>query len=135
MICDKSYNTKDKAIAVGLASLLFLILAAPFTYRLTDRLASYVNLETERNDLPTYTGVIIHGVVYAVIVRLLLNKSGMCQSYSNKNKWIVALMAGLLFALLSSPDLIQLVENKVTRNYLPVNMVVFGILAYFLFIH
>lgn len=61
------------AIIAGVA---FLVLSYPATYKLTDRVASLVNVHTSNSyGCPTLTGLIAHGAVVAAIVYALLQQN------------------------------------------------------------
>lgn len=114
-MCDKPYSSNDKWVAALMAGLLFLILASPYTFRLLDRVTSYIPLESASPmGCPTLTGLLLSAGLFLLILRLFMAKSGgnHCEKpYTSKDKWIIALMGGLLFLLLASPFLFSLTSS------------------------
>ena len=51
------------------SAVVFLIVASPFLYGLTERLFSLINLETAQGGCPTGLGVVLHAVVFLLITR------------------------------------------------------------------
>jgi hypothetical protein len=113
-MCDKPYTSSDKWTVAFTSGLLFLLLASPYTYTLTDRLSEKLGADLSNpKGCPNVGGLLVHAAIYMVIIRLLMNKSnnGCLKPYTSKDKWIVALMGGLLFTLLSSPFFYQALNN------------------------
>lgn len=54
------------------SALLFLVIASPFMFRLTSIPLSFLNLTTQQNGCPNITGLVIHSIVFAVLVRLMM---------------------------------------------------------------
>ena len=69
---EQSPDTNDKwrwAIYIGL---IFLLVANPYTYNLTQRLfGSFMNVAI--NGCPTTSGVILHCIILIILIRLLMN--------------------------------------------------------------
>lgn len=107
-ICDKPYASSDKWTASIISGLSFLLLSSPYTYSLTrdllDRLGIKIDLAT-LGGCPSTTGVVTHAVVYAILLRILLNRNndGCLKPYTSKDKWIISVLGGLLFIIVSSP--------------------------------
>jgi len=66
--CSKLYGNKDKWIVSIVLGLLFVLLSLPFLYNITNRF-------TNSFGTPSYMGIIIHGIIFVLIVRLLLSDS------------------------------------------------------------
>ncbi len=68
----------DKWIIASVIAIVFFILALPFTYRLTNRVTSYIKFNTftlntaNAYGSPTVTGVLIHTIIFVIVVRLLM---------------------------------------------------------------
>lgn len=72
--CAALISNQDKWVVSLLAGLLFLILSAPASYRLTHRAGQVVGLDVAArgNGGPTLAGLVLHALVFALVVRLLL---------------------------------------------------------------
>uniref|UniRef100_A0A6C0D2B9 Uncharacterized protein n=1 Tax=viral metagenome TaxID=1070528 RepID=A0A6C0D2B9_9ZZZZ len=58
---------------IGLyCALLFLLIASPFMYRLTNRITEMVGLETSYNGCPNMYGLVLHAIVFLLLVRVLM---------------------------------------------------------------
>jgi len=71
--CEKYYTNSDKWRVSILSGFLFLLISAPFLYRLNDRLLS--NLLGNRlayNGCPTTLGLLLHTAVFVLVTRLLM---------------------------------------------------------------
>jgi hypothetical protein len=55
-----------------MSALLFVLLAAPFMFKLTGGLLSKVGLRTEQGGCPNWYGLIVHAVLFAVLIRVLM---------------------------------------------------------------
>lgn len=52
------------------AAIIFIVVALPFTYKITN---NYLYLHTtDSNGSPTILGVIIHGIVFFLLIRLAM---------------------------------------------------------------
>jgi hypothetical protein len=69
---NKSLTESQKWMISLMSALLFLLIAAPFTYKLTGSLFEKVGLEIEKVGCPNMTGLIIHAVVFAVLIRVMM---------------------------------------------------------------
>ena len=55
------------------SSLLFMLLASPFMFKLTGKLFSNFNLTIiDNNGCPNYIGLVLHSIVFAILVRLMM---------------------------------------------------------------
>jgi hypothetical protein len=113
-MCDKPYTSDDKWTAALLSGLLFLIVASPYTYSFTNGVAKAAGFDiSDVAGCPNAAGLIAHGIIFALLLRLIMNKSNeRCEKpYTSKDKWIISIIGGLLFILLSSPFLYTAVNS------------------------
>lgn len=94
---------KDKWIFAANGTLVYLLFSSSSAYKLTNSLG----LETvnKKHKFPSVLGVIIHAVLFALIIRALMETSCTeedCTVHSSKDRWIAALTVGILFAVLNS---------------------------------
>ena len=54
------------------SGLLFLLIASPFMYQLTNKVTSMTGFETSVNGCPNLYGLLLHGVVFLLLVRFLM---------------------------------------------------------------
>lgn len=71
-MAQKEFSELQKWMVSFWSALLFLLIASPFMFKLTGRLFSELGLETEVGGCPNLTGLLIHAVVFAVLVRLMM---------------------------------------------------------------
>ena len=69
-----------------MSALLFVLISAPFMYKLTNSLTTLVGWTSSSNGCPNWGGLLLHAVVFAVLIRLLMlvptpgvEKYGMCR--------------------------------------------------------
>lgn len=112
-ICDKPYSSSDKWTASFILGLLFLLISSPFLYMFTAAAMREVGLEiADRHGCPNILGLMLHASIFALIVRVLLNRdSGCIKPYTSGDKWTVAIIGGLLFMLLASPFLYGVINS------------------------
>ena len=68
-----SYLSPSKKWELSLiAAALFVVISAPFSYSLTNRLAEKLNFETTLSGGPTLYGLLVHLVVFFFLFRLVL---------------------------------------------------------------
>jgi hypothetical protein len=104
MLCDKPYSDTDKTIVSIILGLLFLILSSPPAYYIYNSMITFDNMPLIVGSTPTIIGILFSASIFTLIVRLMLNNpKKVCghPPYTNKDKWIVSLMTGLLYILLS----------------------------------
>lgn len=105
------YTNLDKWGSALLMGLLFMVFASPYAYRATDFLAEKAEISISNSQgCPTLVGIAVHSLVFMLVVKLILNYKGVSK-VSNKSEWSIAFMAGLLFALVSSPYFNGLVKS------------------------
>ncbi len=68
MSCNKPMTNKDKWIISIISALLFVILSCPYSFQLSSKICHTVGL----NGAPTILGVILHGIIFLLIIRLLI---------------------------------------------------------------
>lgn len=96
------YTSLDRWGVALMMGVLFMILASPYVYDFTNSLAQKAGFQLANvYGCPTVLGIIVHAAVFALVVKLLMDYKGL-NKISNKKQWTVALMTGILFALVSS---------------------------------
>jgi hypothetical protein len=69
-----SISSEKKWVISALSALIFILLSSPQSYRLTNKIFEpYFCIETIKNDKPTWNGIIIHGIVFMLVTRYLMN--------------------------------------------------------------
>jgi hypothetical protein len=103
---NRPYTNSDKWVAASLAGLLFLLLSSPYAYSLS---ASIFRAST-------LTALLLHALLYTIVLRLLMGRSSEdSDPHSSKDKWMVAMVGGTLFLLLSSPFMYE-ITNSITSS-------------------
>lgn len=70
---NKSYSDADKWRVSILSGFIFLLISAPFTYDLVDRLLSPLGLNiVNAPGCPSTLGLVVHTVVFILVIRLLM---------------------------------------------------------------
>ena len=62
------YTPNDKLIISIMAGLLFILVSSPVFYGVTNMIFNTTN----KNGNPTWTGIIIHAVIFTIITLLLM---------------------------------------------------------------
>jgi hypothetical protein len=110
-MCDKPYTSSDKWTVAFISGLLFLLVASPYLYTLTNTATSTIGLViADADGCPNLAGIIVHGIVFTILLRVLMNRKSSA-STSSKDKWIVAMIGGMLFMLISSPFLYGAIDS------------------------
>lgn len=65
-------TTKDKIIISSVSAALFLLLALPQTFNLTNYVFGKLGLSTIKNGAPTITGLLLHAFVFGAIVYIMM---------------------------------------------------------------
>lgn len=71
----KMYAAANKWVVALMAGLLFVLIGSPFLYQKTDMLARMISPRLSLasfQGMPNIYGLALHGVVFALIVRLLM---------------------------------------------------------------
>lgn len=69
----KPYTSKDKWIVSIISGLLFLLIASPFLYQLTNIVFSPLGfIMASKEGCPTILGLVVHSLVFLLIVRLMM---------------------------------------------------------------
>ena len=61
-----------KWLVSAIAALLFLIISAPLTYKLTDKVTNLMGFNTTDGGGASIYGLLIHTVVFFLVLRLIL---------------------------------------------------------------
>jgi hypothetical protein len=113
-MCDRPYTSTDKWNVSIMAGLMFMLFSSPYSFSLTNKVTSGFGLEIANgNGVPNLAGVLLHGGAFVGLSRFLMEmKNSQCMKpYTSKDKWIVALVGGLLFILMSSPFLYETINT------------------------
>lgn len=99
-----------------MSGILFLVIASPYTFSITNSVTSRFGLViADKSGCPNLAGVLLHGMVFTLVIRAMMEgktKAHSClKPYTSKDKWIVSMIAGLLFLLISSPFLYEAVDS------------------------
>lgn len=71
--CPCPYANKDKWVVSIMSGLLFLLIASPFLFSLVNDLMKPLGLTVSSpSGCPTTSGLLLHSVVFALVVRLLM---------------------------------------------------------------
>lgn len=68
----KHLTEKHKWIISLWTALLFLLIASPFMYNITNSLTSTIGFQTSSNGCPNIWGLVIHAIVFAILTRVLM---------------------------------------------------------------
>jgi len=113
-MCDKPYTSSDKWTVSIISGLLFLLIASPYAYGLSENISSRIGLVlSDKSGCPNLAGLLVHAGVFTLLLRGLMSKStstACVKPYTSKDKWIVSMIGGLLFLLISSPFLYEAVD-------------------------
>ncbi len=110
--CEK-YSSNDKWTISIVSGLVFLLIASPYTFALVNSVTSKFGLViSDRDGCPNLAGILLHGAFFVAALRLLMEHKTKCLDlYTSKDKWIIAMIGGLLFLLISSPFLYEAVDS------------------------
>jgi hypothetical protein len=127
VICDKPYSSSDKWTASFMLGILFLLVSSPFAYSLTNSIAKGAGfVMADSQGCPNLAGMILHTILFILLLRLMLNKdhaNDCLRPYTSRDKWTVSIIGGLLFILVSSPFLYELVNSLTTSLNIDITMV------------
>lgn len=117
-MCDRPYTSSDKWTVSIVSGLLFLLISSPYTFNITNSVTKRFGLIiADSSGCSNLAGILLHGMVFVLILRLMLEgkNTGSCKTaFTMRDKWIVALIGGLLFLLVSSPFLYEAVDALTT---------------------
>ena len=71
----QKYKNQNKWIVAGLAMLMFIVFASPQIFQLTNKFLTMISskLATTKSGMePTWYGLIVHGVLFGLAVRLMM---------------------------------------------------------------
>lgn len=70
---EKSLTSKDKWVISGLSGLLFLLIASPFMFTVTNGITSSFGVTiASESGCPNLGGLLLHAIVFILIVRLMM---------------------------------------------------------------
>jgi len=73
MACEDNLSEWQKWVISLWMALIFIIIASPFTFQLTNAVFSPIGLPTvNSNGMPTVSGLIIHAIVFGLLTRLVM---------------------------------------------------------------
>jgi hypothetical protein len=104
----------DKWSAATISGLLFLLVSSPYSYNLTNSFFQRIGLPiADYGGCPNITGQALHAIIFTLIVRAIMEKKsdGCIKPYTSKDKWIVAVIGGVMFILFSSPFFYDLIDT------------------------
>jgi hypothetical protein len=113
-MCDRPYTSTDKWNVSAMAGLLFLLFSSPFAFSLTESITTKFGLNIASKDgVPNLAGILLHGGAFVLLARIFMEakRSKCMKNFTGKDLWIVALLGGLLFILLSSPFLYETINT------------------------
>lgn len=118
MSCSKPHTSFDKWSMSMVSGLLFLLVSSPVAYGFSNKFLEKIGLETSYDGCPNFTGMFIHAVLFTLILRLLMEKkdNDCTKPYNTKDKWIVAIIGGMMYLIFSSPFLYDFV-NTTTETF------------------
>lgn len=71
--CARLNTDQDKWLIAILAGILFIVIGSPWLYRIVNSILGPLGLRTsDEEGCPTGLGLVIHGLVFAIIVRLMM---------------------------------------------------------------
>ncbi len=62
----------DKWILSAMIGVIFIIIASPFSFKLSEQVFGFVKIRTMSGNNPNYVGWVIHTIAFIVIIRLLM---------------------------------------------------------------
>jgi hypothetical protein len=65
-------SARNKWLVSLLSAALFMVVASPMMYKITNKLTSPLGLKTSSNGCPNLGGLILHGVVFLLLTQLLM---------------------------------------------------------------
>jgi len=68
-------DAKLKWLSAGIAAVLFVVLASPFAFKLVNSILTSISSAASIASpagLPSFTGLLVHGVVFLLLARLLM---------------------------------------------------------------
>lgn len=113
--CSQPFTSADKWYASIVSGILFFIVSSSFTYNVTNHLTQRFGMTIAEYGCPNLAGLFLHTLVYIVLLRLLMQFGNSAKCGSSKDKWIISVMGGLLFLVISSPFLYD-IFNTLTSS-------------------
>jgi ABC-type sulfate transport system permease component len=69
---EDNLNNKQKWVVSVWVALLFLLIASPFMFKITNAITNTLGFQTSLDGCPNIWGLLLHTVVFAVLVRLMM---------------------------------------------------------------
>jgi hypothetical protein len=66
----KELTEADKWSISFFSALLFILISSPFMFKLTGYIFSAIGLTIQDDGCPNCAGIIIHGIVFAILIKL-----------------------------------------------------------------
>jgi len=116
--CTQSDVENSKNMSSIVSAVLFGGLSSPMAYQLTNSVFEPLGLTLSDDEgCPTVLGLLVHGAVYTVLTRVLMDHLSKCEApsqYNNRDKWVTSAMGGALFILVSSPFMYTITNSLAT---------------------
>jgi hypothetical protein len=68
----ETITEKDKWVISAVSACVFLVLSLPVVYKLTGFIFKIVGVKTETGGCPNFTGLLLHAIVFAILIRLIM---------------------------------------------------------------
>lgn len=115
----QAYSNEDKWVASIMSGLLFVLIASPFTYRITNSITARLGVDMADVDgCPSFLGTVVHGLVFTILLKVMMagqehkvNGPGAISPAMSREQWGLSLMGGLLFVIVSNPGLYNIVDS------------------------
>lgn len=73
-VLQSNISSEKKWVISALSAFIFILLSSPQSYQLTNKIFEpYFCIATIKHDKPTWNGIIIHGIVFMLVTRYLMN--------------------------------------------------------------
>lgn len=71
--CENLYDSTDKWRVSILAGLIFMVIASPISYSILNAITSQVGIIMSVSGSPTFMGLVITGIIYALVTRAIMH--------------------------------------------------------------
>lgn len=109
--CFRPYTEQEKWIVASVSGALFAVVSSPISYQVVGSVLKPLGLETASSKgCPNIQGLVVQGAVFTGLLRWMMEMKQLpycIQPSTNQDKWIMALIGGLMFVILSSPYVYQ----------------------------
>ena len=72
MSSQNSLSNRNKWLVSLLSAALFIVIASPLMYKLTNKLTMSMGWTTSNNGCPNMGGLILHGLIFLLLAQLLM---------------------------------------------------------------